>query len=278
VKHSHGTPKRATAFRSIDRARAFESVVAQVEASIADGQFPVGARLPSERDLAERFGVSRVVIREAMRYLESRGSVDVRQGSGTFVMRRSAQSVSQDVTLRLELEEASLAELYVVRQSLEMVSARLAAERATDALVNDLEGLVGKMKDITTKGVRTLDDYMRRRAEDETFHLAIAAASGNGLLLRLIGAILPLCSAGHYEILRRAPTLDTYLSVDKLNAINDEHERLALAIKNRDGRAAEMFIAWQMQRSIATWQGAPPASLRPDHASEEPRRTRKEQS
>lgn len=257
VTRINGTPARGTAFKSVERARAFESVVAQVEASIADGQFPVGTRLPSERTLAERFGVSRVVIREAMRYLESRGSVDVRQGSGTFVLRHSAQSVSQDVTLRLELEEASLAELYVVRQSLEMVSARLAAERATEGLVHDLEDLVAKMKAITAKGVRTLDDYMRRRAADETFHLAIAAASGNGLLLRLIGAILPLCSSGHYEILRRAPTLDTYLSIDKLNAINDEHERLALAIKNRDGRAAEMFIAWQMQRSIATWQGTP---------------------
>src|SRR5690606_11634579 len=78
----------------------------------------------------------------------------------------------------------------------------------------------------------------------------------NGLLYRLISAILPLCSSGHFEILRRAPDLGYYVSAEKLRAINEEHERLALAIKNRDGRAAEVFVTSQMQRSIATWQGS----------------------
>lgn len=245
-----------TPFRSIDRTRAFEAVGYQVEQAIKDGRYPVGTRLPSERDMAEEFGVSRVVIREAMRALESRGLVDVRQGSGTYVLSGFPQSVSQDVTLSLELEEASLAELYVVRQSLEITSARLAAEKSTDELVATLELRVNNMKEITAQGVQTLEDYTRRRAEDEAFHLAIASASGNGLLYRLIGAILPLCSAGHYEMLRRTTRLDTFISAEKLRAINDEHERLALAIRNRDGRAAEVFMAWQMQRSIATWQGS----------------------
>lgn len=238
--------------------------MSQVERSIADGLYPVGTRLPSERDMAEEFGVSRVVIREAMRALESRGLVDVRQGSGTFVRHESARSVSQDVTLSLDLEEASLAELYVVRQSLEITSARLAAERVTPELVTELEHRVAAMKDITARGVHTLDEYMRRRDEDEAFHLAIARASGNGLLYRLISAILPLCSSGHYEILRRASSLDTFVSADKLRAINEEHERLALAIKNRDARAAEVFVTWQMQRSIATWQGS--SAREPDGA------------
>lgn len=227
-----------------------------MERSIAEGKFKIGTRLPSERDMAEDFGVSRVVIREAMRSLESRGLVDVRQGSGTFVLSGSARSVSQDVTLHLELQEASLAELYLVRQSLEVTSARLAAERATDELAAELEGHIENMKRITASGVRTLEDYMRRRDEDEAFHLAIARASGNGLLYRLISAILPLCTSGHFEILRRARSLDTYISAEKLRAINDEHERLALAIRNRDGKAAEVFIYWQMQRSIATWQAS----------------------
>ena len=248
--------KEPASFRSIDRFRAFEAVVSQAEGSIAEGLYPVGTRLPSEREMADEFGVSRVVIREAMRSLESRGLVDVRQGSGTFVRNESARSVSQDVTLSLELEEASLAELYVVRQSLEITSVRLAAERGTDELFAELDQRVAAMKAIAAQGVRTLDDYMRRRAEDEAFHLAIASASGNGLLYRLISAILPLCSSGHFEILRRAPDLDYYVSAEKLRAINEEHERLALAIKNRDGRAAEVFVTWQMQRSIATWQGS----------------------
>lgn len=258
MDHSEPLTRTQSSFRSIDRFRAFEAVVSQVESSIAEGRYVVGTRLPSERDMADEFGVSRVVIREAMRALESRGFVDVRQGSGTFVRDRAIRSVSQEVTLSLDLEAASLAELYVVRQSLEITSARLAAERATDELVAELENRVAQMKAITSDGVHTLDDYMRRRAEDELFHLAIARASGNGLLYRLISSILPLCSSGHFEILRRAKKLDVYISEDKLRAINDEHERLALAIKNRDGHAAEVFMSWQMQRSIATWQRSDP--------------------
>lgn len=245
---------RGSVFRSIDRSRAFEAVVTQVERSLAEGRYPVGTRLPSERDLADEFGVSRVVIREAMRFLESRGYVTVRQGSGTYVRDADTPTLSQDLTLRLELEEASLVELYVVRQALELATVRLAAERATDELVAELDRRTAAMRAITARGVRTLDDYMRRRAEDEAFHLAIASASGNGLLFRLVEAILPLCSSGHFEILRRAPSLETFLSPAKIDAINDEHERLAMAIRNGDGRAAEVFIYSQMQRSIATWQ------------------------
>lgn len=241
-------------FRSIDRSRAFETVVQQIELSLADGRYAVGTRLPSERDLADEFGVSRVVIREAMRYLESRGYVSVRQGSGTFVRDSSAPSLSQDVTLTLDLEEASLVELYIVRQSLEVTAVRLATERATDELTTELERHVQAMKSVTANKVSTLEDYMRRSAEDEAFHLAIASASGVGLLFRLIGAILPLCSSGRFEILKRASSVDAFISDERLEAINDEHECLARAIKNRDSRAAEVFMLRQMQRSIETWQ------------------------
>lgn len=243
-----------------DRSRAFEVVVSKLERALAEGQYPVGARLPTERGLAEEFGVSRVVIREAMRFLESRGYVTVRRGSGTYVRDVDVLTLSQDLTLRLELKEASLAELYVVRQALEATTVRLAVENATPELLSELDGRVAAMKAITAKGIRTINDYTRRRAEDEAFHLAIARASGNPLLLRLLEAILPLCSNGHYEILRRTPNLDGYLSADKISVINEEHERLALAIKNRDAHAAEVFIHSQMQRSIYLWQD----SSRPD--------------
>lgn len=239
--------------RHLDRERAFETVVKGIEQALMEGRYPVGSRLPSERDLSTEFGVSRVVIREATRFLESRGFVTVRQGSGTYVRDVDVPSLSQEVTLQLELKEASLAELYVVRQSLEVVSVRLAAENATAELVAELDERVSAMKSIAQKGIHSIDDYMRRRAEDEAFHLAIAGAAGNSLLFRLIDAVLPLCSKGHYEILRNAPSLDLFVSAEKIAAINEEHALLALAIKNRDSRAAEVFILSQMQRSIAHW-------------------------
>lgn len=237
-----------------DRSRAFEVVVSKLERALAEGQYPVGAQLPTERGLAEEFGVSRVVIREAMRFLESRGYVSVRRGSGTYVRDVDVLTLSQDLTLRLELKEASLAELYVVRQALEATTVRLAIENSTQDFLDELDQRVAAMKAITLRGIRTINDYTRRRVEDEAFHLAIARASGNPLLVRLLEAILPLCSSGHYEILKRTPSLDAYLSADKISTINEEHERLALAIKNRDSHAAEVFIHSQMQRSINLWQ------------------------
>ena len=237
----------------VDRPRAYETVVSAVEEAIADGRYVPGARLPSERLLAENFGVSRVVIREAMRALESRGYVRVRQGSGTYISASGVRALSQDVTLRLELEEASLVELYVVRQSLELASARLAADHGTTEHVDKLDALIEDTRKLTQDGIFDFEDYVRFMHLDEEFHLAVAVASGNRALISLLSAVLPLFTLGRKELMRKGDRVERFGSPERLALVVQEHSDMTTALRNRDGRAAEYFMYGHMQRSIASW-------------------------
>lgn len=242
-----------TGFISIDRERAFEIVVQEVERSIADGRYEPGQRLPSERDLAESFGVSRVVIREAMRALESRGYVSVRQGSGAYVLPPEERVVRRDVTLSLDLKESSLVELYVVRQSLELSAVRLTAQHASPRVAGDLDVLVAQMGRLAEVGIADPEEYMAFSRLDEGFHLAIAAASENRAMSSLLGAVLPLFTLGRKEIMRQAAVGAELFSAKHLALVVREHADIAVAVRNRDSRAAEYFMYGHMQRSIASW-------------------------
>lgn len=247
-------------YRTVDKTRAYEAVVAQVERSISERRYRAGTRLPSERHLAEVFGVSRVVIREAMRTLENRGYVAVRQGSGSYVINSDPNALTESVTLLLELEEASLVDLYTVRQSLELTAARLAASSATVGDFEVLEKHLEDMRAIAEGGMNTLEEYMVFARGDEAFHLAIATSSRNPPLTRLLGAILPLFTKGREAILERNRTFTRFLTPAQLALVNEEHANLALAIKNGDAPAAEYFMQWHMQRSIAAWTKSEPTS------------------
>ena len=107
--------ERIMVFEQIAPTRAYEDIVQQIEQAVSDGVFEVGDQLPGERELAIQFGVSRVVVREAMRTLEATGVVEVRRGSGTFITRVPSRFLTQSLTPLVELEGASLLELYEVR-------------------------------------------------------------------------------------------------------------------------------------------------------------------
>src|SRR5688572_20217020 len=117
-------------FQSVAPERAYQVIVSQIERQITNGNLHEGDQLPGERELAEQFGVSRVVIREAMRNLQARNLVEVRHGSGTFISGKPGDTLTQSLTLLLKLEESSLLDLYVVRQALELVAAPRAAQYA----------------------------------------------------------------------------------------------------------------------------------------------------
>jgi len=135
--------------------------------AILSGQLAAGDRLPPERMLGDRFGVSRTVIREAIRSLAAKGMVEVRSGSGTVVARVGAGSVAE--TMRLYLRGASIEHDLIdeVRTMVEVHVAGVAAERATEA---DLAGL-------------------RCAVHDAEFHRCIARATHNPLYLVMLDAV-----------------------------------------------------------------------------------------
>jgi DNA-binding FadR family transcriptional regulator len=170
------TDRPATSKRSFKRGRLSEQVVAELERTIVE-EFPEpGSRLPKEADLADRFHVSRIVIREAMKILEDRGVVQVRAGRGTMTVAPSPERVKaalfrlfrdQPIPTLTEMEH-----MLELREVLEETVAGLAAVRATE---EDLQRISTALSDMAATGSSEEETIQA----DLRFHLAIAAASHN---------------------------------------------------------------------------------------------------
>jgi GntR family transcriptional repressor for pyruvate dehydrogenase complex len=151
-------------------------------ASIRDARLPVGARLPSERELGERFGVSRTVIREALRHLAAIGVLDVQTGSGARVAHVDGSIVLNSIGHYLRRHGLlNPDKIHEVRQTLELETTRLAAQRATD---DDLRAV----RDAYERMPAAADAAAASQADVE-FHRAIARAADNDLHLVLVDSI-----------------------------------------------------------------------------------------
>jgi GntR family transcriptional repressor for pyruvate dehydrogenase complex len=161
--------------RSFRRGRLSEQVVTELEAMIAQEYATAGGRLPKESELADRFHVSRIVIREAMKILEGRGVVEVRAGSGTYTIAPSVEKVKESL-LRLFRDQpiptvTEMEQILEIREVLEEAVASLAAIRATP---EDL----AVMKD-ALKGMEAGGDAADVIEADLLFHRAVAKAAHN---------------------------------------------------------------------------------------------------
>ncbi len=126
--------------------RIYEEIVRQIRILIADGHLKSGDRLPPERDLAERFRVSRTSVREAMRALESRGLIGIRPGEGAFVREVSVEALVEPLALVILAQRETIADLYEARRLLEPPIAGLAARRASPEEVADMTRILDEQK------------------------------------------------------------------------------------------------------------------------------------
>ncbi|MCK9330457.1 MAG: GntR family transcriptional regulator, partial [Candidatus Cloacimonetes bacterium] len=134
-----------------------------------------GSKLPSEQQLADRYGVSRPVIREALKMLRERGLVNMVNGLGAFVTKPQTNTVEAAVNRFSQMHDVSDHDLTEMRGIVEVNAARLAAKNATESDINALRENLEKFSD------RTLS-LKNRVALDSQFHVLIAHASGNSLL------------------------------------------------------------------------------------------------
>src|SRR5688572_18035058 len=167
---------RITSKRSFKRGRLSEQVVAELERTILE-EFPEpGTRLPKEAELAERFRVSRIVIREAMKILEDRGVVEVRAGRGTITVEPTPERVKASL-LRLFQDQpiptlSEMERMMELREVLEEAVAALAAVRATP---QDLEKISAALTDMAADG-RSVEETIEAGLR---FHVAVAEAAHN---------------------------------------------------------------------------------------------------
>jgi GntR family transcriptional repressor for pyruvate dehydrogenase complex len=176
-------------FRSVgSQQRLHDRVVAEIEQRIIDGDLAPGRKLPPERELAETLGVSRTVLREAMRVLAAKGLLEAQQGIGTTVRALTSRHVVEPLGLYLRAQEGgviSFHHLHQVRSLLEVEIAGIAAESATDEEIAQLREVYESM-------VEAMNNVELLAEQDAEFHRTLAAMTHNPLLLVLIDSIREL--------------------------------------------------------------------------------------
>jgi GntR family transcriptional repressor for pyruvate dehydrogenase complex len=151
--------------------------------TIMSERLRIGDRLPSERELGEQFGVSRAVVREAVRALVAKGVIEARPGSGLRVAAVGAAAVSESIGLYLRGGSLEYGKMHEVRRLIDVEIAGLAAERATDDDLAQMSGICERMKRAVG---RNIEEALRLDLE---FHLAIARSTDNELYLLLLNSI-----------------------------------------------------------------------------------------
>jgi GntR family transcriptional repressor for pyruvate dehydrogenase complex len=207
----------------VRRSRIYEHIVDQIHALIREGRWAPGDQIPPERELAERFRVSRTSVREALRALEMQGIIESRQGGGTFVRSADTEALVPPLAAAILRGQREMTEVLEVRELIEPGIARLAAMRANPEVVAELEQILDRQRECIASGRPFVD-------EDTAFHYTLARAADNHILLRLHNVIL--------DVLRESR--QTYLHVPDRPAMSLRgHEAILAAVSARDGDGAQ---------------------------------------
>ena len=207
------------------------SLSSQIIADVRDALFAKklkpGDVLGTENEFAERYGVSRIVARDALRTLEALGIAEIRmgKGGGARVARGNPRLFAEALAVQLDLTGVSVAEIMDAQRAIECLAAELAAENATDADI-------AKLKLLLADAEANVHDVERTTQLGAEFHLAVAEASHNRVL------VVQLISLQHVSWPRRNPTLTSKVA----RRILDVHKELLALIEIRDAAGARKLM------------------------------------
>jgi len=211
----------------------YEQIAEIIEKRITSEEYENGCRLPSEQQLCEELGVSRTILREALKLLKERGLIDTRTGSGAYVTRPEAHNISDVVSRIISIDRINYVDVFDVRTILEVESAALAAAHASPEQLEEMNTL---LKDLT---VPTLSNEERAK-KDFDYHFLIAKASGNPLLALLVEAMGGIC---------RNTIEKTNLILGSVDDSNTRHGNIFAAIVSHDPDAARLAARDHLEES-----------------------------
>ncbi len=215
-----------------ESSRLYERVASDLAAKIAADTYPVGQRLPSERELAQSYSVSRPTVREAIFALELDGQVEVRTGSGVYVIARAPRSGHAGVT------DIGPFELLEARRAIEGEAAFLAATRISDTELAEIERHL-------TNIVRSPNDVAASEEADRQLHLAIARATGNSAMYATVEMLwLARARSPQYRL------LSNKAHGAGVGPRSDEHALIVEALRVRDPDAAREAMRSHLTRVL----------------------------
>ncbi len=203
-------------------------VVRTIERQILDGRLPEGSRLPAEREFSMSLGVSRPVVREAVRILVARGLLETRHGVGTKVRAVTHEEIVKPLTLFLRTcdQEVNIGHLYQVRSILEVEIAAMAAQQATDAELADLSQVCCEMESAA-------GDPQQFALKDSEFHRRLSETTHNPLMVVLLESLQKLTSE-----IRALASRQPGAPVRSMPT----HHRIVECLKSRDPDAARLAM------------------------------------
>jgi GntR family transcriptional repressor for pyruvate dehydrogenase complex len=227
---------QASLFDKVSVGRISETIVERIRQLMREGQLRPGDRLPAERDLCERFGVSRVTVREALRMLESSGLVEIRVGArgGAFVTIPTSEHVGDGLADMLTMSVLTAADVTEVRLILEVGLVPLVCARATEEDIEALEQICARSREALSNGTYTMD----LSAE---FHARVAQSTHNPALTLLLESF-------------RGPILmsldQAKLTAPEMGGLgSEEHEAFTQAVRARDAVLATRIMREHLERT-----------------------------
>jgi GntR family transcriptional repressor for pyruvate dehydrogenase complex len=218
--------------------RVCDEVAEGIRRLIAGEQLPEGARLPSERDLAERFGVSRPMVSQALRMLSLMGMVEIRRGSGAYVLRRPQAMVTASVSLMLDLDHGSVGDLAELRLWLETLGALRAAGRRPAIPAAEAAGIEAALTRLSA-ATASASEWI---AADTVFHATLVAAAGNSYLAAVYESVHTTVLGYEYDHWVRTETEPSWLSPGSAPAQLDLHHAIYQSVIRRDTEAATAAV------------------------------------
>ena len=215
-------------FEPIHTATVSEAVVAQIEDLVLSGVLKSGQKLPPERELAELMDVSRPMVREAIKSLEARNLLVVRQGEGTFIAELTGAALSPAMIELFAQRPKAFEDYLEFRFEVEGYAAFLAAQRATDSDREIIKGIIAEME-----AAHELEDPTREAQADVVLHTSIVDATHNSMLVHVMSSI--------YELMRRGVFYNRkflYERGDGREALLAQHKAIADAVLARDPEKA----------------------------------------
>jgi DNA-binding FadR family transcriptional regulator len=223
-------------FSKVNVGRISEVIVEQIRLLMRQGQLKPGDRLPAERDLCERFGVSRVTVREALRMLESNGLVEIRVGAkgGAFVTAPTSSWVGEGLTDLLSLSVVSAADVTEMRLILEVGIVPLVCERATDEDLAELTAICEQGEEALRAGAYNMEMSL-------AFHARVAKATHNPALEMLVESFRGPILMSLHEAHQAAPEMG--------RVGTHEHAMFTDAVRRRDPDVASRIMHEHLTRT-----------------------------
>lgn len=222
---------------NLQKKKTYEVIIEKIEKFFLNGKLKSGDKLPPERELASRFGVSRTSVREALQALEISGAIEIRQGGGSFIKTSEVQLVSDALsTTIIQAENNLVYEMLELRRALEVESVSLAAQRATSA---DLEKIRQSLEQMAV----SWQDAEAGVQADLHFHLQIVYATHNKILINLVQTLTE-----RMEDTIRATRKHRFLDEDRYEDTFEEHKEIYIAIASGNAQEAKKLMEEHITR------------------------------